>query len=79
MMESVISIIIDKEWDSCVSISSLQYLKRARKNCRQLVCILNRKHTEDDREYMKILSQEELLSALYKAIQDNPLYVLYPN
>jgi len=78
-MQSIIFKTIDQNNDDGVSIWSMWYLNKSRKGCKQLVCILQRNHTEEDREYLMSLTQEELLYALEYAINKNPLHVLYPN
>jgi hypothetical protein len=76
-MKSVISRIVNKDWNECVSIWSMEYLRRMNK--KQIICILQRNHTKEDWEYIMSLTQDELLFALENAIKNNPLHVLYPN
>lgn len=78
-MKSVISILVNKEWNECISIGSMWYLNTVRKTCKQLVCVLARNHTEAEREAMMDCTQEELYHALVNTINNNQLHVLYPN
>jgi hypothetical protein len=78
-MKSIIFKFVNEDWDESISIGSMWYMNTTRKTCNQLVCMLQWNHTEDDWEYMKSLTQKELLYALEYAIQKNPLHVLYPN
>ena len=78
-MKSVIFKYLDEDREECACIWSMQYMNTARKTSKQLVCMLQRNHSEDDREYLKSLTQDELLYALEYALKNNPLHVLYPN
>lgn len=78
-MQSLISVLINKEWEQCISIGSMWYLNTARKTCKQLVCVLALNHSEEDRDVIMSWTQEELYHALMNTIKNNPLHVLYPN
>lgn len=78
-MKSIISKSIGKDWQEYVSIGNMAHLNKVRQQCMQLVCVLQWNHNESDWEYINSLTQEELLFALQKAIEKNPLHVLYLN
>lgn len=80
-MLSVIYEFVDKTWQDYISISDDAYFQRDMKanTCHQLVRYIWLEHSEDDREYYKWLSQDELYFALTQYMKNNEDMVFYPN
>ncbi len=78
-MKSVIFEYVNNDWDECISIWSMQYFDKTRKNCKQLICALQLSHSKEDWQVMINAKQEDLLRALTNALRNNLKYVLYPN
>lgn len=78
-MYSVMFEFVDKDWDTKVSIWSLNYFHKKIKTSQQLIRMLWITHTEEDWKYFCDCTAEELTHLILNFMKENELKVDRPN